>query len=234
LKSKGFPDRGKKKANFAVLRDTSMPAVLLENLFIDREADLSFLKRSMFVKELGEVIGEGIAGALKLKTKAPGSGTVPARMPAIAAPDRARQALKSRNPAAPDYIDVYVKVGEPYRIRWDAVFAQSCKETAYWKFGGGDVRPEQNNFTGLGAFDGKEGAWFATPEDGIEAQFQHWHVYFQGGELPPDRPLLDPRRDAMLSSNWGAHPRTDTHSHAAGTGPRPGTARRWWRLESGS
>ncbi|SFQ98720.1 N-acetylmuramoyl-L-alanine amidase [Desulfoscipio geothermicus] len=200
-RSKGFPDRGKKSANFAVLRETGMSAVLLENLFIDNGSDLSFLLKSSFLKQLGTAIGDGIARALQLKTKTPGSGTIPARMPATALTGRARQLLKSRNPAAPDYIDIYVKMGEIYRIRWDAVFAQSCKETAFWRFGG-DVRPQQNNFAGLGAFNGKEGASFATPEEGIEAQFQHWHAYYHGGKLPPGRPSLDPRRNAVLSTGW--------------------------------
>ncbi|MBF7081444.1 N-acetylmuramoyl-L-alanine amidase [Desulfallas sp. Bu1-1] len=200
--SSGFKDRGKKKANFAVLRETNMPSILLENLFIDHPTDLAALKKQSFLKKLGEAIGEGIARTLQLKTKAPGSGIVPARMPAVAKPDIARQLLKSRNPAAPDYVNIYVRMGELYRIRWDAVFAQSCKETAYWKFGG-DVRPEQNNFAGLGAFNGKGGASFATPEEGIEAQFQHWHAYFHGGKLPPGRPELDPRRQAVLEAGWG-------------------------------
>lgn len=201
FRSKGFPDRGKKTANFAVLRETGMSAVLLENLFIDNGSDLSFLLKSTFLNELGESIGYGIAEALNLKAKTSQNEITPARIPTTALPDKARQLLKSRNPSAPDYIDIYVKMGELYRIRWDAVFAQSCKETAFWRFGG-DVRPQQNNFAGLGAFNGKEGASFATPEEGIEAQFQHWHVYFHGGKLPPGRSLLDPRYDAVLSTGW--------------------------------
>lgn len=202
FKAKGFPDRGKKKANFAVLRETSMPAILLENLFLDNSADLSFLTDYQLIRELGQVIAAGIARALKLRPRADDTGVVPARMPTAAEASRARQLLQSKNPSAPDYIDIYVQMGELYRIRWDAVFAQSCKETAYWKFGG-DVLPHQNNFAGLGAFDGKKGASFATPEDGIEAQFQHWHAYYYGGQLPAGRPLLDPRRDAVLSSGQG-------------------------------
>jgi len=202
LKTKDFKDRGKKTANFAVLRETAMPAVLLENLFIDTNKDFAFLKNYALLKKLGETIGEGIARVLKLKTKASGSVTTPVRVPTAASPAKARQLLKSRNPAAPDYVDIYVKMGDIYRIRWDAVFAQSLKETAYWKFGG-DVRPEQNNFAGLGAINGQEGAAFATPEAGIEDQFQHWHAYYYGNKLPTGRPELDPRRNAVLSGGWG-------------------------------
>ena len=40
-------DRGKKRANFAVLRETNMPAILTENLFIDT-TDSKFLKMRSF------------------------------------------------------------------------------------------------------------------------------------------------------------------------------------------
>jgi N-acetylmuramoyl-L-alanine amidase len=41
-------DRGQKTANFHVLRETAMSAVLTENLFIDRAADAALLKRDDF------------------------------------------------------------------------------------------------------------------------------------------------------------------------------------------
>lgn len=47
-------DRGLKTANFAVLRLTSMPAVLTENLFIDRAEDAALLKDSSFLQATAE------------------------------------------------------------------------------------------------------------------------------------------------------------------------------------
>lgn len=41
-------DRGLKTANYAVLRETNMPAVLTENLFIDTTADAEKLKTLRF------------------------------------------------------------------------------------------------------------------------------------------------------------------------------------------
>lgn len=64
--SLGFPDRGMKRANFAVLRNTGMPAVLLENLFIDNPKDLEQLLKPGFAYQLGPRIGLGIARALDL------------------------------------------------------------------------------------------------------------------------------------------------------------------------
>lgn len=58
-------DRGKKEANFAVLRETKMPAILLENLFLDAATDVQYLKQSVFVKELSSIIAKGIFKAIK-------------------------------------------------------------------------------------------------------------------------------------------------------------------------
>ncbi|WP_027365333.1 N-acetylmuramoyl-L-alanine amidase [Desulfotruncus alcoholivorax] len=77
-KSQGFSDRGEKKANFSVLRNTKMPAVLLENLFIDNPKDLAQLLRPGFIQSLGVIIGEGIAKAADLTPK---SITAPDQQP---------------------------------------------------------------------------------------------------------------------------------------------------------
>lgn len=65
--SNGFPDRGAKKADFAVLRNTKMPSILLENLFIDTTADAAKLKDSVFRAKLAGIIAEGLIKALDLK-----------------------------------------------------------------------------------------------------------------------------------------------------------------------
>lgn len=59
-------DRGLKQANLAVVRQTHMPAVLTENLFIDRKEDADRLKNSGFVKAVGEAHARGIAKYLGL------------------------------------------------------------------------------------------------------------------------------------------------------------------------
>lgn len=62
-------DRGKKKANFAVLRTSAMSAVLTENMFIDTKADANKLKSQLFLNKLAKAHGDGIAKAFKLKKK---------------------------------------------------------------------------------------------------------------------------------------------------------------------
>ncbi|MGG3920676.1 N-acetylmuramoyl-L-alanine amidase [Geobacillus thermodenitrificans] len=64
-------DRGKKRANYAVLRETKMPAILTENLFIDNPNDAAKLKSEQFLLQVayGHVIGLEKAFGLKKKTK---------------------------------------------------------------------------------------------------------------------------------------------------------------------
>lgn len=61
-------DRGKKQANFAVLRLTNMPALLTENGFIDNTADANYLKKDSNLKELGKAHAIGIAKFFGLET----------------------------------------------------------------------------------------------------------------------------------------------------------------------
>ena len=68
IKEMKVTDRGKKKANFAVLRQTKMPAILPENLFIDRKEDAAKLKQSKFLNEVAKGHAIGIAKALGLKS----------------------------------------------------------------------------------------------------------------------------------------------------------------------
>jgi N-acetylmuramoyl-L-alanine amidase len=64
---RGFRDRGLKRSNFAVLRETKMPAVLLENLFIDGVMDSIFLKDN--VHAIGNEIAYAIVVAMGLQAK---------------------------------------------------------------------------------------------------------------------------------------------------------------------
>lgn len=65
------PDRGKKKADFMVLRLTKMPAVLTESLFLTNEEDAKLLKDDTFLNGLAEAHVRGIAKAFGLQKKKP-------------------------------------------------------------------------------------------------------------------------------------------------------------------
>src|SRR5690606_25648427 len=56
-------------ANFHVLRETKMSAVLTENLFVDSAADAKLLKQESFIKAIGEAHAIGVAKHLGLKAK---------------------------------------------------------------------------------------------------------------------------------------------------------------------
>ncbi|GAB2700520.1 N-acetylmuramoyl-L-alanine amidase [Paenibacillus thermoaerophilus] len=70
--AEGMPDRGKKQANFAVLRETRMPAALLEYGFIDHPTDASHLRDPAFIEKLAQATAQGVADAFGLPD-APGS-----------------------------------------------------------------------------------------------------------------------------------------------------------------
>ncbi|WP_144122827.1 N-acetylmuramoyl-L-alanine amidase [Catellatospora sichuanensis] len=59
-------DRGQKTANLHVLRESNMPAVLTENLFIDTVANANLLKRADFITATARGHARGIAAFLGL------------------------------------------------------------------------------------------------------------------------------------------------------------------------
>lgn len=79
IRAAGVTDRGKKAANFVVLRETKMPALLTENLFIDNAQDAARLKDPAFREKLarGHVVGLEKAFGLKKKAAQPKPGPFP-------------------------------------------------------------------------------------------------------------------------------------------------------------
>ncbi|SER29078.1 N-acetylmuramoyl-L-alanine amidase [Piscibacillus halophilus] len=65
----GVRDRGKKKADFNVLRNTNMPAILVEYLFLDYPDENKKLQSSSYRNWLGQITAEAIASAFNLKSK---------------------------------------------------------------------------------------------------------------------------------------------------------------------
>lgn len=66
---KNISDRGQKKADYHVIRESNMPAALTETGFIDSAVDSKLLKDPKFLKEAGEAHAIAIANYLKLKKK---------------------------------------------------------------------------------------------------------------------------------------------------------------------
>lgn len=69
MRPHGIVDRKEKNANFAVLRETRMPAILTENLFISNAGDAALLRDDAFLAKVAEAHALGIARALSLPPK---------------------------------------------------------------------------------------------------------------------------------------------------------------------
>lgn len=66
---KGVRDRGKKRANFHMLRESKMSAILTENMFIDTKKDADKLKKQSFINQVAQGHVNGIVKLFNLKKK---------------------------------------------------------------------------------------------------------------------------------------------------------------------
>jgi hypothetical protein len=93
--------------------------------------------------------------------------------------------------SALELANIYLEEGEAEGVRGDLAFAQSLHETGNFDFGN-LVKPEQNNFCGLGATGaGVRGNSFESPRIGVRAQIQHLKAYACKEGL--NNELVDPR-----------------------------------------
>jgi hypothetical protein len=114
-------------------------------------------------------------------------------VPECVTPGRLTAFLRDRNPKldpAFEKIAVdYMRHGEAMGMRWDYAFFQMAVETGYLKFERakgqpGLVRPQQNNFAGLGATGrGVRGESFPDVSTGVLAHLQHVLMY-SGEPIP--------------------------------------------------
>ena len=76
-----------------------------------------------------------------------------------------------------DFVDYTINEANIEGVNYDILFSQMMHETRYLNFGG-DVKPNQNNFAGLGATgNGVPGESFETVQIGIRAVVQHLKAY---------------------------------------------------------
>lgn len=92
-------------------------------------------------------------------------------------------------------VKLFWEEGEAEGVRGDIALAQSLHETGWFQFGG-DVKPQQYNFAGIGATGGgKQGAYFDDARQGIRAQIQHLKAYASTKAL--NNKCVDPRFDLV-------------------------------------
>ena len=98
---------------------------------------------------------------------------------------------KGGAPTIEDYCTIFYEEARIEGVRVDVAFSQAMVETGWLTFGG-DVKPNQYNFAGLGATgNGAIGAEFKDVRTGIRAQIQHLKCYASTEPLKQDR--VDPR-----------------------------------------
>jgi hypothetical protein len=165
-------------------------------------------------RRLGEVLGRliGLPVALAIAAGAATSAQAAPeirihdrnRVPACVTPERLMQYLEQRNRELPDRfkrIAVYYKLhGEKLRVRWDYAFYQMLIETNFLTYRAGsgkwgDVKPNQNNFAGIGATGGGvPGDRYPNVSTGVLAQMQHLVAY--SGEIV-DNPVAPRTREVQ-------------------------------------
>lgn len=122
-------------------------------------------------------------------------------IPQCATPGRLMAYVRERNPKLAAKYDGlatdYMRMGERLGLRWDYAFFQMLLETAYLTYTG-DVRPEQNNFAGLGATgNGARGESFKDVATGARAHLEHLLMY-AGSRV--ENPVAERTRNVQ---DWG-------------------------------
>lgn len=127
-------------------------------------------------------------------------------VPQCVTPGRLMAYLRQRNPDLDARYDgiatLYMRLGEKLGVRWDYAFYQMIIETGSLSYRRGnrrgDVKPEQNNFAGLGATgNGVPGESFEDMETGVRAHLEHVLLY---AGRPVDEPVAERTRKVR---EWG-------------------------------
>ena len=211
----GRPNRGKKTANFQVLRQTNMTAVLVEQGFLTNRTDAGLLKKDSFKEQLIEAMQQGIVLALNLQIEVPELAPTDKGTPILGAPQatvhQAKEWAKGRN-AHQRFVDIaqaYWEIGQAIGIRPEVAYAQSAKETAFGRYGG-VVSPDANNWAGIKIRQGGANEdpnaheRFATPRNGVRAHFNHLAAYT--GITPRGEP--HGRYHTVMGLDWAGTIRT--------------------------
>ena len=106
--------------------------------------------------------------------------------------------LSNRNSQAledfPGITKIYMEEADKEGVNYDVAFAQMCLATNYLQFGGW-IKPEQNNFCGLGDANGSpNGASFVDIRTGVKAHIEHLKAY-GSTDMIKHLPIVDPRFD---------------------------------------
>ncbi len=224
-------NRGRKYANFAIVRETDAVAALVETAFINSDDVYNVAGKE---DAWADCLCNGICSYFGVTKKAPEKKQVQQDilydMPILAnqfldADTMAEYALsKNANPkincTMKELAQYFLEEGEAEGVRGDIAFAQSLHETGNFNYGN-LVLPEQNNFAGLGATNNSakgKGAWYDTPRLGVRAQIQHLKGY--ATTTPPVNEIVDTRYEVLKSA--GLLGKRDTWKALSGSWAYPG------------
>ncbi|WP_273226401.1 N-acetylmuramoyl-L-alanine amidase [Geosporobacter ferrireducens] len=177
---------------YYIIRDTypEVETIIVEFGFMDNREDFKLLTNPVWQDKLTAAVAAGvnkyIYSDINGKTKIQGNS--------ILHPNQLKAALRAVNGGAnTGIVDIYYDIAPIYEIKADLAFLQSIHETNWLRFTG-VVKPEQNNFAGLGATGpNNTGLWFSTVEAGVEAHIQHLYAYATTASIPVGRTLYDKR-----------------------------------------
>jgi hypothetical protein len=200
-----FPSTPGTWSEYAVCRDTAMPAFLGEHGFMTNKGDLALLKTEAFRKLCAEVAVRALCEYFGMTFKKPvdekpvATGKTPILGEQKASVEQMVEFVLAKNPTPKISVPIenlcrmFLEEGEVEGIRGDIAFCQSMHETGWLKYGG-QVLPEQNNYAGIGATNNSPtgaGAWFKTAREGVRAQIHHLKAY--GSKTKPQEPIMSPR-----------------------------------------
>ncbi|MBE0650377.1 MAG: glucosaminidase domain-containing protein [Bacteroidales bacterium] len=104
--------------------------------------------------------------------------------------------LEKNNPGisvkkAREIVSIYIQEADKEGVNYDVAFSQMCLETGFLRYGG-SVKPQQNNFCGLGvSSNDSHGLSFPSIRIGIRAHIQHLKAYATTARIK--NPIVDSR-----------------------------------------
>ena len=188
IASLGFANRGVKAGSgLYVIKKTKAKSMLIECCFCDNQQDIDTYRAAGGAEAVAKSISRAIVPHVSQVKETAIMGS------SIATAEQLNEYLLSVNPRATEYLHlaaIFLDEGKKEGVRGDGAFCQALIETGYFKFGG-DVKPGQHNYAGLGATGGVPGLTFIDDRTGIRAQIQHLKAYATTVQLT--QACVDPR-----------------------------------------
>ncbi len=170
---------------------TLHPAVSHDNTFLIKVKfkDFSVFMPAMFYHE--HYVFHAKPSRIKYQPKAPKiMGTGKSSLPMLVEFLETNNSKISKTEAQ-KIANIYIQESNKEGVNYDVAFSQMCLETGFLRYGG-DVRPQQNNFCGLGVTNkGLRGLSFPSVRIGIRAHIQHLKAYASTARLK--NPVVDTR-----------------------------------------